>query len=67
MVDLVVLVTRSKTSNFNLQTANMDLEKIVREFLEREDISGENIGVAVSGGVDSMVLLDLVAKNYDAG
>ena len=45
----------------------MDLEKIVREFLEREDTSGENIGVAVSGGVDSMVLLDLVAKNYDAG
>lgn len=40
----------------------MNLEKIVYEFLEREDLVDKKIGVAVSGGVDSVVLLDLVQK-----
>lgn len=43
----------------------MNLEKIVREFLERENLVNENIGVAVSGGVDSVVLFNLVSKVHN--
>jgi tRNA(Ile)-lysidine synthase len=40
----------------------MNLEKIVRDFLIHENLGEENIGVAVSGGIDSTVLLHIIAK-----
>ena len=43
----------------------MNLEKIVRDFLIHEQLMEGNIGVAVSGGIDSTVLLHLIAKCVD--
>lgn len=40
----------------------MNLETIVNKFLFHEHIEGENIGIAVSGGVDSIALLHLIRK-----
>jgi tRNA(Ile)-lysidine synthase len=40
----------------------MNLEKIVTDFLHREQLTKRNIGVAVSGGIDSTVLLHLITK-----
>ncbi len=40
----------------------MNGEQIIHNFLSHEQLEGENIGVAVSGGIDSTVLLHLMAK-----
>lgn len=40
----------------------MNLEKIVRDFLIHEELMEGNIGIAVSGGIDSTILLHLLAK-----
>ena len=43
----------------------MNLEKIVSNFLSHEQLEGKNIGIAVSGGIDSTILLYLMAKQGD--
>jgi len=40
----------------------MNLEKIISNFLSHEQLEEKNIGIAVSGGIDSTVLLHLMAK-----
>ncbi len=40
----------------------MNLKEIVTKFLERENLVNKNVGIAVSGGIDSTVLLHLIAK-----
>lgn len=40
----------------------MNLKEIVTKFLERENLVNKNIGIAVSGGIDSTVLLHLITK-----
>ncbi len=43
----------------------MNVQEIVTKFLDRENLVNKNIGVAVSGGIDSTVLLYLIAKCVD--
>lgn len=39
-----------------------DLVKIFKEFVDREQLADKNIGIAVSGGIDSTVLLHVAAQ-----
>lgn len=39
-----------------------DLVKIFREFVDCEQLAGKNVGIAVSGGVDSTVLLHVATQ-----
>jgi tRNA(Ile)-lysidine synthase len=43
----------------------MNLEKTFTEFLKRENLVGKKLLLAVSGGVDSMTLLDVVSRTVD--
>ena len=43
-----------------------DLPQRVANFLQRHQLAGQTVAVALSGGIDSIVLLDVLA-NFDAG
>lgn len=43
----------------------MNLEQIFAEFIKKEKLSDEKLLLLVSGGVDSVVLLDIAKKNCD--
>ncbi len=43
----------------------MSLEKLFIEFLKRENLAEKKILLAISGGIDSMVLLDTACKTVD--
>ncbi len=48
------------------QLINMDLEKQCTDFLTRENLVGKKLLLAISGGIDSMTLFDVVLKKVEA-